>query len=481
MLEKFHNIENFYGTSVKPLRFEADVYECEVIGEIPAELQGTLYRVGPDRQYPSLEGDIIINGDGMVSLFRFDNGHVQFKSRYVKTERLLREREARKRLYGSYRNRFTDDPRTEGTDRDNTGNTYAFYHAGKLFALREDSLPHQIDLDTLETLPKWNFDGALKSINLTAHPKIDPETGEWISFAMFAYGQENAGDRPNTDMMLHVIDKSGKLYRQEAFYAPFPGISHDFAVTRDHFIFGILPLTIDLKRVRAGGPFFAYDPDQAPCWGIMPRAGRVDDIRWFTVPHAIASHIMNAYTEGTKVHVDADMSHGNNFTFLPAIDGSRTEMADGIATFTRLTFDLAAPDGDVKMTPFPGAVGGLPRIDERYAMTRYRYGYFMSPAGVSRLDWDTGEIVSHSNPAVPGLCQEPVFVPRHPDSPEGDGFLLCLFNKFQDNTAELLILDAMNLAGAALARVQLPFNQPFAFHGCFVPDSQRFAITNFAG
>ena len=64
-------------------------------------------------------------------------------------------------------------------------------------------------------------------------------------------------------------------------------------------------------------------------------------------------------------------------------------------------------------------------------------------------------------------------MPRHPDSPEGDGYLLCLFNKFHENTAELLILDAMKLAEPALARVQLPFNQPFAFHGCFVPDSER--------
>ncbi len=473
MLEKFHNVGNFYGTSVKPLRFEADVYECEVIGEIPEALQGTLYRVGPDRQYPSLEGDVIINGDGMISFFRFDNGHVQFKSRYVQTERLLRERQARRRLYGSYRNRFTDDPETEGTDRDNTGNTYAFYHAGKLFALREDSLPHQIDPDTLETLPKWNFNGALKSINLTAHPKIDPLTGEWISFAMFAYGQENAKDKPNTDFMLHVIDKGGNLYRQEAFKAPFPGISHDFAVTREHFIFGIMPLTLDLNRARAGGSFFAYDPGLAPCWGIMPRAGTVDDLRWFSVPHSNVAHVMNAYTEGSKVHIDADISRGNVFTFFPAVDGSRTEIADGIATITRLTFDLAEPDGNAKMTPFPGAVGGLPRIDDRYAMTRYRYGFFMSPAGVSRLDWETGEITCHATPAVPGLCQEPVFVPRHPQSPEGDGYLLCLFNKFQENTAELLVLDATNLAGPALAKVQLPFNQPFAFHGCFVPDSQR--------
>ena len=118
----------------------------------------------------------------------------------------------------------------------------------------------------------------------------------------------------------------------------------------------------------------------------MPRTGTVDEIRWFTVPGSIIAHVMNAYSEGSKVHIDADISSGNVFTFFPAVDGSRTEIADGIATLTRLTFDFAEPDGNPTMTPFPGAIGGLPRIDERYAMTRYRYGFFMSPAGVSRLD-----------------------------------------------------------------------------------------------
>ncbi len=59
-----------------PMRFEADVFECEVEGEIPKELEGAYYRTGADRQFPSLEDDIILNGDGMATMFRFENGHV---------------------------------------------------------------------------------------------------------------------------------------------------------------------------------------------------------------------------------------------------------------------------------------------------------------------------------------------------------------------------------------------------------------------
>ena len=181
MPENFLPYDSFGHQKRMPMRFEADVYECEVEGEIPAELEGAYYRTGGDRQYPTLEEDIILNGDGLASMFRFENGHVSFRSRYVQTERLRREREARRRLYGHYRNRYTDDEAVSNLpERDNTGNTYAFNHHGELFMLREDSRPYRLDPETLETVEVGRF-GDLGSTALTAHPKIDPNTGQWRS------------------------------------------------------------------------------------------------------------------------------------------------------------------------------------------------------------------------------------------------------------------------------------------------------------
>jgi carotenoid cleavage dioxygenase-like enzyme len=60
-----------------------------------------------------------------------------------------------------------------------------------------------------------------------------------------------------------------------------------------------------------------------------------------------------------------------------------------------------------------------------------------------------------------------VFVPRSPDAPEGDGFLLAVVTR-PDNRADLLILDAMNLEAEPLAIVRLPFTQPWLFHGCWL-------------
>ncbi|MEO6338917.1 MAG: carotenoid oxygenase family protein, partial [Caulobacteraceae bacterium] len=136
-----------------PLRIESDLSGLEVIqGSVPADLNGTLYRCGPDRQYPSMfKDDVFIDGEGMAIMFRFDHGHVDFKSRWVRNERFQLQEAARRSLFGRYRNRYTDDPSVEGKDR-GTSNTNMLYHHGKLLALKEDHLPHEMDPDTLETL-----------------------------------------------------------------------------------------------------------------------------------------------------------------------------------------------------------------------------------------------------------------------------------------------------------------------------------------
>jgi carotenoid cleavage dioxygenase len=64
---------------------------------------------------------------------------------------------------------------------------------------------------------------------------------------------------------------------------------------------------------------------------------------------------------------------------------------------------------------------------------------------------------------------EPLFVPRAPDAPEGDGFLLALVHRGTERRSDLLILDAQHVEGAPLARVRLPHRVPFGFHGNWAP------------
>jgi carotenoid cleavage dioxygenase len=154
-------------------RLEADVRDCQVTGEIPSDLNGAFYRVGPDAQYPLAAGNIPFDGEGHASMFRIKDGRADFRSRFVRNERYLAQDEAGRILFPMYRNPYLNDPSVEGLSR-STANTHIINHRNMLLALKEDSPPSALDLLTLETIDGvYTFDDQLPSKTFTAHPKID--------------------------------------------------------------------------------------------------------------------------------------------------------------------------------------------------------------------------------------------------------------------------------------------------------------------
>ena len=137
-MSHFPNTRGFTGT-LRPLRLEGDILDIETEGDIPEQLSGSFHRVHPDAQFPpKFEDDQFFNGDGMVSLFRFRNGKVDFRQRYAQTDKWKLERAAGRALFGAYRNPLTDDDSVKGRIR-GTANTNVMVHAGKLYAMKEDS------------------------------------------------------------------------------------------------------------------------------------------------------------------------------------------------------------------------------------------------------------------------------------------------------------------------------------------------------
>lgn len=145
------------GGPLANVRAEIDLFDCEVEGKLPTDLDGVFYRVGPDPQYPKPEKfahDILFDGEGHVSMFRIKDGHVDYRTRYAKNQRWKAQHEARRSLFGMYRNPLTDDPSVKGLSR-GTANTQLFVHHKKLLAFKEDSPPVYMDPWTLETLDDY--------------------------------------------------------------------------------------------------------------------------------------------------------------------------------------------------------------------------------------------------------------------------------------------------------------------------------------
>ena len=97
---KFPQTEVFQGFNL-PSRLEGEIFDLEIDGVVPKEINGTFYRIHPDHRFPPIyEDDIHFNGDGAVTAMRIENGHVDFKQKYVKTDRYMHETAARRALFG---------------------------------------------------------------------------------------------------------------------------------------------------------------------------------------------------------------------------------------------------------------------------------------------------------------------------------------------------------------------------------------------
>jgi carotenoid cleavage dioxygenase-like enzyme len=470
-----------------PTRFEADIFDCEVEGQIPQDLNGAFYRVGWDWLYPQKLPDDAgpFNGDGYVGMFRFQDGSVDYKGRYVRTQRYVADRKARRQLFGRYRNRSTDEPSVRQLNR-TVANTSILTHAGKLFALKEDALPIELDPNTLATRGAYDFGGQYASKTFTAHPKIDPLTGDLI-----CYGYEATGDLSN-DVWVYILDKEGKVKRDVRFKAPVVSMMHDIGLTQSHIVFNTTGFVTSAERLAAGQVHWAWDSKVPTYVGILPRDGEAKDVRWFKGPERAAIHILNANTHGNKVIVEAPVSDGNPFPFFPQADGSPFDPHKAGATLRRWTFDLGSKkDTWSEEVLFPGVVGGgLTRADERFWSLPYRYGFmgYTDPARpfnearggnlrgrltncYARFDLATGKTSSYFVGDVGGL-QECQFIPRKPDSAEGDGYLIGVASNYADMHSELVIADATRLEEGDLARVKLPFRINSQVHGWWATSNE---------
>ena len=487
MPKRFPDTPAFTGLN-QPCRVEGQINDLEYEGELPAGLCGTFYRCGPDPRFaPLLGDDININGDGMVTLLRFGEGCVDFRSRYVQTEKYLLESAARRALFGMYRNPYTNDPQVAGRDA-TTANTNVVFHAGGLFALKEDGLPYELDPHTLDTIGRHDFKGRLQSLTRTAHPKLDPATGELLS-----HGYEARG-LATRDISLQFISAEGALTREEFVQAPYPSFMHDWAATAKHVIFPVTPTTADDARMRRGGAHWMFQPELDAFFGIPRRDAEARDLRWFRVPNCSLGHVLNAFSDGDTVYVDMHVSERNQFPFIENADGSAFDRERAVPRLTRFKFDLADPADRYSAEVLYQDFMVMPIIDARYGLHPYRRGFAaildrsrplntMGTIGfgwntIASLDLATGSLqryyVGDNN-----TTGEPCFVPRSPSAPEGDGYVLAVLTCYDPVPhTRVIVLDTQGIEHGPIATLHMPLRLRGAVHGNWVPESALHAPRN---
>lgn len=459
-----------------PIRMEFSIDNLPVEGSIPDEIDGAFFRAVPDPAHPPMgEEDTMLSADGMVSRFRIHGNAVDFAIRYVQTERYLAERKARRALFGAYRNPYTDDPSVKRIDR-SVANTTPVWHAGRLFMTKEDSLAYEVDPETLETIGRWNYHGALRSQTMTAHVRIDPDTQE-----MFFFGYEAAG-LATPDVSYAIADKTGRLISEKWFKAPYCAMLHDFAISQRFAIFPVFPTTADLDRIKAGGAHWIHEPDGQSWIGIMPRYGDPAEMRWFKGPvGASGYHIMNAFDEGDLVHVDLNVMETNVFPFIRAASGIEGDLSQMRASLVRWTFDMAG-DGDGYSERVIGPPGDMPRTAASDQGRPYRVGYYatldpqLGPPnihGVVGAGFNSLLRIEVGNGRIDQLAlapyqsvSEPIHIPAQ--DPQHEGWLAMIVDDHRDMSSELWLVEAEHPAAPPIAKVRMPVRLHPQIHGWWV-------------
>jgi len=443
-----------------PWPMEGEAHDLPVQGELPRELDGTFFRNGPNPQFAPRGRYHWFDGDGMIHAVTLRRGRAHYRNRWVRTQRFQLERAAGEALFGGLADLAASDPRVVGASP-NAANTNVLVHAGRLLALWEGGPPHELDPRTLETLGPFDFGGRLRG-PMTAHPKLDPESGEMVFFGYSALPPF---------LRFHVASADGELVRSEEIDVPVPTMMHDFCVTREHVLFLLCPAVLRLENLAEGRPPLAWEPELGTRIGVLSRRGGSSEVRWLETDPCYVFHPMNAYTDGDRIVADVC-----RYPRLPLF-GKPLEDEDPLeARLTRWTLDLAG--GAVKEARLDDAASEFPRLDERRSGLHYRHGYAAGRLGdreeiagfdaVLHYDHERGTRRAHAF-GREGVAGEPVFVPRRAGSPEGEGFLLCFVYRPEERRSDLVVLDAENVESAPLATVQLPHRVPFGFHGNWAP------------
>ncbi len=430
-----------------PVQREIEAVDLEVEGTLPRDLSGLYVRNGSNPR-PGWSSHWFL-GDGMVHGVMIENGKATwYRNRFVHTTLLA----------------AGGGLTAKGPPGGAAGlsNVSIVHHGGKLLTLGEVGFPYELRANDLSTVGAYDFGGRLRG-NMTAHPKIDPDTG-----AMHFFGYNFF----EPYLLYHVADRTGALVSSQPVAVKASTMIHDFAITDRDVIFWEMPVLFDMQLAikmvstkRSRIMPYVWKPEYGSRIGVMPLGGPTSAIRWVEIDPCYVFHGMNAFRDGDDVVLDVSrMAKVFDRTTLgppPHLHRWRVNTAGPTLTFS-----------DTQRTD---TIAELPSIDKRRTGRPYTHGWRVVSsdnqetvefAGVVHTDANTG-VETRWDPGARYASGEWLFVAT--GAAEAEGLIMTyVYDKAEDSSA-LVALDARDVAAGPVARIKLPQRVPYGFHGTWVP------------
>ena len=457
----------------RPQQTEYDADDLDVVGTIPADLDGAYLRNTENPVHDSLGHYHPFDGDGMIHMIRFADGRASYRNRFVRTLGLAAENEAGEPLWAGLaepparstrdgwgaRTRMKDASSTDVVVHAGVAKT-SFYQCGDLYRL---------DPLTLETLGRETWDGRFPAEGVSAHTKVDEHTGELL---FFNYSTQAP--------YLHygVVDAADRLVHYTPIPLPGPRLPHDMAFTERYAIVNDCPLFWDAELMAKGVYAVRFHPELPTRFGILPRRGGAADVRWFEAAPTYVLHWINAYEDGDEVVLDGFFQH----TPQPSLRGANTYYErisrylslDQMQTRAhRWRFNLAT--GATREEDLSDRIMEFGMINGRHGGRPYRYAYNMTAPtgrflfdGLVKQDLQTGR-EEHFRFGDGVFASETPMAPRRGSTGEDDGYLVTFVIDMNADRSECWIFAAQDLQGGPIARVRLPERISSGTHSCWAP------------
>jgi all-trans-8'-apo-beta-carotenal 15,15'-oxygenase len=441
-----------------------------IAGKIPTGLSGTLYRNGPARlERGGRRVGHWFDGDGAILAVKFAEGAASGVYRYVQTAGYQAESQIDRWLYGNY-GMLPSGKIWERWRRQvkNAANTSVLALPDRLLALWEGGSPHALDLDSLATLGTDNLELESAPLVYSAHPKVDPISGNIYNFGISIGGQPK--------LNLYQSDRSGKIVKFTQTKLPILTTVHDFLMVDQYLVFCIAPVEIQPLPILFGLASYSdslrWKPELGTQIMIFDREN-LSLVSNFTTEPWYQWHFGNGYVDPNG-HIICDLVRYPDFDtneFFREVASGETH-TEAIGTLWQLVIDPAAGKL-ISSEQLSDRSCEFPVVQQSQVGQEWRYTYLAvhKPGAIlsqelvgtiGRFDRQTqtlttADLASHLYPT------EPIHVVDKFDP--NRGWILTVIYDGELHQSAVWIYDRDRLDEAPVCRLGLPSVVPMGFHG----------------
>ena len=448
-------INPFLCANFAPIKDELDVDNLTIEGEIPADLNGMYVRNGSNPQFKPYSYTYPFDGDGMLHAIYLNHGKARYKNRFIVTKQLEVDRRFGMSMYGGVdfpfiRDRNLLNPEDPQTPVKIGRFIHIIRHAGKYLALHETTSAYEVDAQ-LNTLGEWNPTQEQNPIELNAHTRLDPKTGELFNIS---YHEEPL-------ITYNVFDKNGNRTQHGKIDLAQSIMAHDFVLTQNHVVIFLCPVIVDFMANGKDRQFATWLPELKTRILLLDR-DNLNNVTQLEMEAFFAYHYANAYENSNEIIVD----YVRYTQFSMEIDGM------GPGNLYRTTINLN--DKTCASKKIDDQPIEFPRINENFNSLNNRYIYATVNANnhdnfnkIIQYDMNNGTSKVHDF-GTDYEIDEAVFAPKSHSREENDGYVMLFAYHKTKEQSRFIILDAKNISNEPVATVTLPRRVPHGLHGSWL-------------